>query len=93
MHVFGVSADSVASHEKFAKAKKLPFPLLSDPEKQTIRAYGAWGEKKFMGRTYQGIHRVSYLISPAGKIAKVYGEVKPATHAAQVLADVQALSA
>ena len=86
--VFGVSADSVASHKKFSQKFKLPFPLLADPEKKMIQAYGAWGEKKFMGKTYMGIHRTSFLIDPKGKIAKVYEKVKPDVHAEEILKDL-----
>ena len=86
--VFGVSADPVASHKKFAQKLKLPFPLLADPEKKMIQCYGAWGEKKFMGRTYLGIHRASFLIDPKGRIAKIYEKVKPDLHAEEVLEDL-----
>src|SRR6185503_8199309 len=86
--VLGMSADSVESHAKFSKKYKLPFTLLSDPSKKMIEEYGAWGEKKFMGRAYLGIIRMSYLIDPKGKVAKIYPKVKPAEHAAEVLADL-----
>ena len=86
--VFGVSADSVASHKKFAQKFKLPFPLLADGEKKVIQAYGVWGEKQFMGKKYFGIHRSSFLIDPKGKIAKVYEKVKPEVHAEEVLRDL-----
>ncbi len=92
IEVFGISADSAKRHRKFADKFELPFTLLADEEKQVIRAYGAWGKKKFMGREFDGILRQSFLINPAGKIAKIYSKVKPAEHAAEVLADVQALS-
>ncbi len=85
--VLGVSIDSIASHEKFAKKFKLPFPLLADTDKKMVEAYGVWGEKKFMGRKYMGISRMSFLINPKGKIAKIYSEVKPKDHAGQVLSD------
>lgn len=88
--VFGISKDSQKSHAKFAETFQLPFPILSDPEKTMITAYGAWMEKKMMGRAYMGIQRMSYLIDPAGKVAKVYPTVRPATHAQEVLADIQA---
>ena len=91
--VFGVSADSVESHKKFARKFKLPFPLLSDPEKKMIGAYGAWGEKKFMGRSYMGIHRISVLVDPKGTIAKIYEKVKPEEHPSEVLADLVQLGA
>tara|TARA_Y100001968_G_C19147582_1_gene614562 strand:+ start:310 stop:501 length:192 start_codon:yes stop_codon:yes gene_type:complete len=62
--------------------------LLSDPEKITIKAYGAFGPKKFMGKEYEGIYRVSYLINEDGAIEKVYNKVKPKEHAAQVLSHI-----
>lgn len=86
--IFGVSADTVQSHKKFATKYKLPFTLLADPEKKMLEAYGVWTKKKFMGREYMGIQRSSYLISPQGKIAKVYEKVNPLTHADEVLADL-----
>ncbi len=88
--IFGVSADTVASHKKFAKKYKLPFTLLADPEKGMIEAYGVWGKKKFMGREYLGISRSSYLVNPERKIEKVYEKVNPLTHANEVLADLEA---
>ena len=89
--IFGVSADTVASHKKFATKYKLPFTLLADPEKGMLKAYGVWGMKKFMGREYEGIMRSSYLINPEGKIAKVYEKVNPLTHADEVKKDLEAL--
>lgn len=88
--VLGVSADTVEKHMKFAKKYKLPFTILADPSKEMIQTYQAWGKKKFMGREYMGIFRISYLIDPKGEIAKVYEKVKPAEHAAEVLQDLQA---
>ncbi|MBI2550931.1 thioredoxin-dependent thiol peroxidase [Candidatus Uhrbacteria bacterium] len=87
--VLGVSKDSVKSHKKFVEKFDLPFTILADEEKEVIRKYKAWGEKKFMGRIYEGIMRWSYLIDPDGRIAKVYENVKPAEHAGEVLADVK----
>ena len=92
IQVFGISADSVKSHRKFADKHQLPFTLLADEEKTVIRSYGAWGKKKFMGREFDGILRQSFLVDPKGKIAKVYAKVKPDGHAEEVLADVAALS-
>lgn len=86
--VFGISADSPASHRKFAKKFNLPFPLLADESKTVIKKYGAWGKKSFMGRTYDGIFRTSFLIDPRGRIAKIYEKVKPAEHPAEVLRDL-----
>jgi peroxiredoxin Q/BCP len=83
--VLGVSTDSAKSHAKFAQKYKLPFTLLADEEKQIVQAYGVWGEKSFMGRKYQGTHRVTFLIGPDSKIKKVWPEVKPQEHAREVL--------
>jgi peroxiredoxin Q/BCP len=91
--VLGVSTDSVASHKKFAAAYELPFTLLADEQKEVVGAYGVFGEKKFMGRTYMGTLRTSFLIDPDGNIAKVYEKVKPEAHAAEVIADLKALAA
>lgn len=87
--VLGVSKDSVKSHGTFAEKYKLPFTLLADEDKKVVKLYGVWQEKKLYGRAYMGIARWSFLIDPQGKIAKVYEGVKPADHAAEVLADVQ----
>ncbi len=89
--VLGVSIDTAASHKKFATKYRLPFMLLADAEKKVVKQYGVWGKKKFMGREYGGTLRTSFLIDPAGKIAKVYQDVKPAAHAAEVLHDLAAL--
>lgn len=88
--IFGVSADTVASHKKFVTKYKLPFTLLADPEKGMLKAYGVWGKKKFMGREYEGISRSSYLIDPEGKVQKVYEKVNPLTHADEVRKDLEA---
>lgn len=89
--VLGVSADSVKRHEKFAKHEKLNFPILSDEGREVVKAYGAFGKKKFMGREYEGIFRNTYLIDPKGKIIKVYESVKPATHVEEILSDLAEL--
>jgi len=83
--VLGVSADSIESHKKFAQKYHLPFPLLSDPQKEVIKKYGAWGKKKFMGREFEGILRITYLIDETGKIAKVFPKVDPAEHAKEIM--------
>lgn len=90
--VFGISADSVASHKKFADKHGLLFTLLADEKKEMVEAYGVWGKKKLMGREYMGISRTSFLIAPDGTIAKIYEQVKPSEHASEVLRDVKALS-
>jgi thioredoxin-dependent peroxiredoxin len=90
--VIGISIDSVASHKKFATGYKLPFTLLADENKEVVGRYGVFGEKKFMGRTYMGTKRTSFLIDPKGNIAKVYEKVKPLKHAAEVIADLKELT-
>ena len=93
IQVIGISKDNVNSHKKFVEKFQLPFLLLSDTEKTTIQAYGAWGVKKFMGREFDGILRNTYLIDPEGKIAKIYEKVKPDEHAQEILKDWEQLSA
>ncbi len=87
--VFGVSVDSPQSHEKFAEKYELPFTLLSDEKKEVVEKYGVWAEKKFMGKEYMGTLRTSFLIGADGKIEKIYEDVKPEVHAAEVLFDVR----
>ncbi len=89
--VLGISADSISSHKKFGAKHTLPFTLLADEDKSVSMTYGAYGEKKFMGRIFTGIKRVSFLIDPQGNIAKVYTSVKPKVHAEEVLSDLQKL--
>src|ERR1039457_7513019 len=84
--VLGVSTDSTKSHDKFVEKYKLPFTLVSDEDKQIVQAYGAWGQKSFMGRKYQGTYRVTFLIGPDGKIKKIWPAVKPTEHPREVLA-------
>lgn len=83
--LLGVSADTVKSHAKFATKYTLPFPLLADEDRRVARAFGVWGEKTFMGRKFEGIHRMTFLIGPDGLIKQVWTKVKPETHAAEVL--------
>jgi peroxiredoxin Q/BCP len=83
--VLGVSKDSEASHKKFAAKYKLPFTLVADPDHAIADAYGVYGEKKFMGRTYMGVKRITFLIDEKGKIKKVFEKVKPEEHAQDVL--------
>ena len=83
--VLGVSPDKEASHQKFVTKYKLPFTLLADTDRSIAEAYGVWGEKKFMGRTYMGVHRTTFLIDEKGKIKKIFEKVKPEDHASEVL--------
>lgn len=88
--VAGVSADSEASHARFASKHELPFPLLSDPDHKLIRAYDVWGQKKSFGRVYEGIVRTTFIISPEGIIRRVIHEVDAKGHAGQVMAPLEA---
>lgn len=85
--VLGISTDSVESHKKFKEKYKLPFTLLSDDKKEVVKKYGVWGKKKFLGKTFEGVIRTSFLINPQGKIEKIYENVKPEKHAKEVLED------
>jgi peroxiredoxin Q/BCP len=84
--VLGVSTDGETAHAKFKQKYGLPFTLLADPEHVVAEQYGVWGEKKYMGRTYMGVERSTFLIGKDGRIAKVMRRVKPDTHVEQVLA-------
>lgn len=84
--VIGVSRDSVASHQKFARKNDLPFILLSDPELQVIQAYGVWQKKKLYGKVSMGVVRTTYIIDEQGNIVKVMPKVKPDTNASEILA-------
>ncbi len=92
LRVVGVSKDSEASHNKFRAKFDLPFPLIADTELELAQAYGVYGEKQFMGRTFDGVHRMSFLIAADGTILKTYAKVKPAEHATSVLADFTTLT-
>jgi peroxiredoxin Q/BCP len=83
--VLGVSPDSVQSHAKFKKKFQLPFPLLADEGHKVCDLYGVWGPKKFMGKSYEGVLRTTFLIDENGNIAKVFEEVRPAEHSAELL--------
>ncbi|MFP6854411.1 MAG: thioredoxin-dependent thiol peroxidase [Opitutales bacterium] len=87
--VIGVSCDSEKSHEKFRKKHALPFPLAADESKKIVQAFGVWGEKTFMGRKFEGIHRMSFIIGANGKIAKAYHKVKSKIHPDEVLSVVR----
>ena len=83
--ILGVSADDDKKHLKFIEKYDLPFPLLADVELKVIKAYDVWGEKKFMGKTYDGIIRTTFLIDEKGKIEKVITAVATKNHAEQIL--------
>ena len=83
--VIGISADSEKTHQKFISRFKLPFRLIADTNKKVLNDYGVWGEKKFMGRTYQGIHRTTFVISENGVIDNIITKVKTKGHSKQIL--------
>ena len=83
--VLGVSPDSVASHVKFKKKFQLPFPLLADEGHKVCDLYGVWGPKKFMGRSYEGVLRTTFLIDENGTIVRVFENVRPPEHSAELL--------
>jgi len=86
VQVLGMSKDSVKRQKNFATKQGFPYPLLSDESGATVEAYGAWGPKKFMGREFDGILRISYVIDEEGTIQQAYGKVKTKTHGEDVLA-------
>lgn len=91
IEVVGISKDSVKSHKKFVDKYQLPFTLLANPDLDIIKAFGAWGKRKFWGREFSGILRTTFLIDPKGVVKKVYESVTPADHAKEILADWKSL--
>lgn len=89
MYVIGVSADSEKSHLSFTEKFNLPFPLISDIDYKIINAYGVWGEKKFMGKTYNGILRTTFIISPEGIVEDVITKVETKTSYQQVVKSIK----
>lgn len=85
IHIVGISTDSVASHKKFETKYNLPFPLIADEDKSIAKAYGVWGEKKFMGKVYEGIHRTTFLIDERGIIREVISKPNTKDHAAEII--------
>jgi peroxiredoxin Q/BCP len=85
INVLGVSINNEASHKKFAHKYNLPFTLLTDTDHAISDAYESYGEKKFMGRTYRGVKRHTFLIDEKGKIKRIFEKVKPEEHAREVL--------
>ena len=83
--LLGVSADTEKAQKKFVDKFDFPFPLLADTEKKVIKAFGVWGLKKFMGKEYDGIHRMTFIIDEKGNIERVIDKVKTKEHAAQIL--------
>ena len=78
--IFGVSIDPEKSHARFIKKLRLPFPLLSDPEKKMVKAYGVWVQKNFLGKKYMGTERSTFVIDQDGRISAIFRKVKPDQH-------------
>jgi peroxiredoxin Q/BCP len=87
--ILGVSADSASSHKKFIDKFNLPFPLIADTDKVLLNLFGVWGEKKFMGKIYDGIHRTTFLFDELGKLISVIEKPNTKNHASEVLAIYQ----
>ena len=83
--VLGVSPDNLKSHQKFAEKFNLPFPLLPDPDRTIIEAYGVWGPKKFLGKSFDGVLRTTFIISEEGLIEEVISKVDTKNHTQQIL--------
>ena len=89
--IFGISKDSIKSHDKFREKFKIKFNLLSDEEIKVLKKYKVWGKKKFMGREFMGIIRSTFLIDKKGKIIKIWNDVKVKDHAKEVLETLKSL--
>lgn len=89
--MLGISADTVAKQKKFKDKYDLPYHLLADVDKEMCANYGVLQEKSTFGKKYMGIARQSFLLSPQGRIKKIFTEVKPAEHAEEVLDALKAL--
>ena len=83
--LLGVSADSAKAQGKFKEKFSFQFPLIADEEKEMLNAFGVWGPKKFMGRTFDGIHRTTFIIDENGIISDIIKDVKTKAHADQIL--------
>ncbi len=90
--ILGVSPDSVKSHQKFKTKFELPFTLVADTEKVACQAYDVWKEKSMYGKQYMGVDRTTFVIDTDGKISHIFGKVKPAGHAAEVMEAVASLA-
>lgn len=86
--IVGISPDKVSAQAKFKTKYGLPFTLLADENHQAAEAYGVWKEKSMYGKKYMGVERTTFVIGPDGRIARIFGKVKPKGHAAEVLSAV-----
>ena len=90
--IYGISKDSIKSHDKFRDKYKIKFDLLADEELKVLKKYKVWGLKKFMGREFMGINRTTFLIDKKGKIIKIWENVKVKDHAKEVLETLKNIS-
>jgi peroxiredoxin Q/BCP len=84
--IIGVSKDTTRKQKNFSDKYNFPFPLLADTEREVLETFGVWGPKKFMGRTFDGIHRKTFVIDEEGVVSRVIDKVKSKEHAGQILA-------
>lgn len=87
--IIGVSADDEKSHQKFSEKNALPFPLIPDKTKNIIRDYGAWGEKKLYGKSYEGILRMTFILNEEGVVDHIFSKVDTKNHTAQILKELE----
>ncbi len=87
--LLGISADDLNRHTRFKEKHNLPFPLIADTELVMLKDYGVWGEKKFMGRIYDGIIRTTFVVDENGIIERIFNKIKTSDHAEQILASYQ----
>lgn len=87
--IFGVSVDDAKSHRAFIEKFSLPFPLLSDPDKKIVEAYGVWVKKSMYGKNYMGTERSTFIIGTDGKLRAILRKVKPEEHVDALLAELK----
>lgn len=92
VRILGVSGCSLQAHKKFKTKYSLPFPILLDEENKLAKSFGVWGEKKFMGKIFDGIHRTTFWVSKSGVILKTYTKVNPKLHISMILKDLRLMS-
>lgn len=85
VHIFGVSVDDAASHQKFITKRELPYPLLSDVDKELVQAYGVWKEKSMFGKKFMGIERSTFVIDAEGRLEAVLEKVNPVSHLSKLM--------
>ena len=89
VEIIGISPDTVESHQEFRKKHHLPFTLLSDPDHQTAKLYGVWGQKEKEGIEYEGIYRTTFIVDKKGDIVEIFEGVDPSSHSQEVLEEIK----